>query len=106
MVYTFTLFWFNLLAGFSGQRMYDDWYHSMYNLIFTSMPVIAVGLLDQDVSKARSAGLSHDLVCAYTMYPRPLSFPATALQQPQAYAAACVWLATLQPCQSRLAGAL
>ncbi len=23
----------------------------MYNLIFTSMPVIAVGLLDQDVSK-------------------------------------------------------
>lgn len=55
VVYTFTLFWFNLLAGYSGQRMYDDWYHSMYNLIFTSMPVIAVGLLDQDVSKARSA---------------------------------------------------
>jgi hypothetical protein len=23
----------------------------MYNLIFTSLPVIAVGLLDQDVSK-------------------------------------------------------
>ena len=80
VVYTFTLFWFNLLAGFSGQRMYDDWYHSMYSLIFTSMPVIAVGLLDQDVSKARPAGPSDDLMCAtaWTVYHRPLSFPATA----------------------------
>jgi Phospholipid-translocating P-type ATPase C-terminal len=50
-VYTFTQFWFTLYAAYSGQRFYDDWYQSFYNLLFTSIPVIVVGLLDQDVSK-------------------------------------------------------
>lgn len=53
MTYTLTQFWFNLYASYSGQRLYDDWYQAFYNLLFTSLPVIVVGLLDQDVSKVR-----------------------------------------------------
>ena len=52
MTYTLTQFWFNLYALNSGQRLYDDWYQAFYNLLFTSLPVIVAGLLDQDVSKA------------------------------------------------------
>lgn len=51
MTYTLTQFWFNIYASYSGQRLYDDWYQAFYNLLFTSLPVIVVGLLDQDVSK-------------------------------------------------------
>lgn len=25
LLYTLTQFWFNLWAGYSGQRLYDDW---------------------------------------------------------------------------------
>jgi phospholipid-transporting ATPase len=81
MAYTLTQFWFNLYTAYSGQRFYDDWYQArgrmwcsicfryawcthlcqrpdvlvatqaFYNLLFTSLPVIVVGLFNQDVSK-------------------------------------------------------
>lgn len=50
-VFTLVQFWFNLYTAYSGQRFYDDWLQAFYNLLFTSLPVIALGLLDQDVSK-------------------------------------------------------
>ncbi|GBG85508.1 hypothetical protein CBR_g40147 [Chara braunii] len=53
---TFTLiqFWFNLFAGFSGQRFYDDWFQSLFNVMFTALPVIVVGIFDQDVDATRA----------------------------------------------------
>lgn len=45
-----TLFWFEAYASFSGQTAYNDWYMSFYNVFFTSLPVIALGVFDQDVS--------------------------------------------------------
>ncbi|XP_042500800.1 probable phospholipid-transporting ATPase 8 [Macadamia integrifolia] len=45
-----TLFWFEACASFSGQPAYNDWYMSTYNVFFTSLPVIALGVFDQDVS--------------------------------------------------------
>lgn len=45
-----TLFWFEAYASFSGQPAYNDWYMSFYNVFFTSLPVIALGVFDQDVS--------------------------------------------------------
>ncbi|KAK4263362.1 hypothetical protein QN277_028784 [Acacia crassicarpa] len=53
---TFTLiqFWFTFQTGFSGQRFYDDWFQSLYNVIFTALPVIMVGLFDKDVSASLS----------------------------------------------------
>ncbi|XP_008782426.2 putative phospholipid-transporting ATPase 9 isoform X2 [Phoenix dactylifera] len=45
-----TLFLFEAYASFSGQPAYNDWFMSFYNVFFTSLPVIALGVFDQDVS--------------------------------------------------------
>ncbi|XP_050271230.1 probable phospholipid-transporting ATPase 8 [Quercus robur] len=50
IAFGFTLFWFEAHASFSGQPAYNDWYLSFYNVFFTSLPVIALGVFDQDVS--------------------------------------------------------
>ncbi|KAA8542320.1 hypothetical protein F0562_023544 [Nyssa sinensis] len=50
IVFGFTLFYFEIYASFSGLAMYNDWYLSFYNVFFTSLPVIALGVFDQDVS--------------------------------------------------------
>ncbi|XP_022942468.1 phospholipid-transporting ATPase 3-like [Cucurbita moschata] len=54
LTFTLTQFWFTFQTGFSGQRFYDDWFQSLYNVIFTALPVIMVGLFDKDVSAALS----------------------------------------------------
>lgn len=51
---TLTQFWFNCFACFSGQKLYDDWYQTLFNMVFTSLPVIVIGLLDQDVPRAQA----------------------------------------------------
>uniref|UniRef100_A0A5B6Z7T4 Phospholipid-transporting ATPase n=1 Tax=Davidia involucrata TaxID=16924 RepID=A0A5B6Z7T4_DAVIN len=50
ITFGFTLFWFEAYASFSGKPAYNDWYMSFYNVLFTSLPVIALGVFDQDVS--------------------------------------------------------
>ncbi|KAM3399257.1 hypothetical protein ACQJBY_004573 [Aegilops geniculata] len=45
-----TLFLYESLSTFSGQTLYNDWSMSLYNVLFTSLPVIAMGVFDQDVS--------------------------------------------------------
>lgn len=47
LTFTLTQFWFTFQTGFSGQRFYDDWNQSLYNVIFTALPVIIVGLFDK-----------------------------------------------------------
>jgi hypothetical protein len=38
-------------VSFSGQQAYNDWFLSLYNVVFfNSLPVIALGVFDQDVS--------------------------------------------------------
>ncbi|KNA17746.1 hypothetical protein SOVF_076110 [Spinacia oleracea] len=54
LTFTLTQFWFTLQAGFSGQRYYDDWFQAFYNVFFTSLPVIMLGLFDKDVSASLS----------------------------------------------------
>ncbi|KAG2549151.1 hypothetical protein PVAP13_9KG173000 [Panicum virgatum] len=54
LTFTLTQFWFTFQTGFSGQRFYDDWNQSLYNVIFTALPVIIVGLFDKDVSASLS----------------------------------------------------
>ncbi|CAL5188826.1 unnamed protein product [Lathyrus oleraceus] len=54
LTFTLTQFWFNFQTGFSGQRFYDDWFQSLYNVFFTALPVIIVGLFDKDVSASLS----------------------------------------------------
>lgn len=50
IAFGFTLFFYEAYASFSGQAAYNDWYLSFYNVFFTSLPVIALGVFDQDVS--------------------------------------------------------
>lgn len=40
----------NAFTFFSGQPLYNDWYASFYNTLFTAIPICVVGVIDQDVS--------------------------------------------------------
>lgn len=42
-----TQFWFQVFNGFSGQILYEKWTISMYNLCFTSVPPLVIGLFDR-----------------------------------------------------------
>ncbi|XP_076863534.1 phospholipid-transporting ATPase ID isoform X3 [Brachyhypopomus gauderio] len=54
--FAFTLvhFWFGFLCGFSAQTVYDQWFITLFNIVYTSLPVLAVGLFDQDVNEQYS----------------------------------------------------
>ncbi|KAI9119687.1 hypothetical protein K1719_009076 [Acacia pycnantha] len=44
-----TIFYFEALTSFSGQSVYDDWYMILFNVVLTSLPVISLGVFEQDV---------------------------------------------------------
>ncbi|KAK7317742.1 hypothetical protein RJT34_02215 [Clitoria ternatea] len=50
ITFGFTLFLYEVYASFSGEPAYNDWFLSLYNVFFSSFPVIALGVFDQDVS--------------------------------------------------------
>lgn len=50
MLFTFPQFVSGFYSGFSGQSIYDDWYITLYNLVFTSIPVVVRAVLEQDVN--------------------------------------------------------
>ncbi|XP_075479097.1 putative phospholipid-transporting ATPase 4 [Primulina tabacum] len=50
IVFGLTLFYYNAFTGFSGQDLFDDWYMVMFNVLLTSLPVLSLGVLEQDVS--------------------------------------------------------
>jgi phospholipid-transporting ATPase len=49
-LFTIPQFYYAYYAGFSGQTLYDDWFVSLYNLIFTSAPLLFKALIEQDVN--------------------------------------------------------
>jgi len=51
LAFGLTLFMYNLHAAASGQVVYNDWLMSAFNIFFVAFPVIALGILDQDVSQ-------------------------------------------------------
>ncbi|KAM9323420.1 phospholipid-transporting ATPase IC isoform 2-T2 [Pholidichthys leucotaenia] len=48
--YTLVHFWYSFFNGYSSQVAYEDWFITLYNLLYSSLPVLLVGLLDQDVN--------------------------------------------------------
>ncbi|KAL3954884.1 hypothetical protein ACCO45_010447 [Purpureocillium lilacinum] len=50
MVWTFSIFWFEIFCDFDITYLFDYTYILMFNLFFTSVPVGIMGVLDQDVS--------------------------------------------------------
>jgi phospholipid-transporting ATPase len=91
----FTLFWYNAWAFFSGQPCYNDYMMSCFNVIFTSLPIIVVSILDQDVS----AAVSHHHPALYMQGQRNdyftwrviLYWVFNGLYQSIATFLACVW---------------
>ena len=49
-LFTLPQFFFAFYSGYSGQTIFDDWFVSLFNLIFTCLPLLFKALLDQDVN--------------------------------------------------------
>ncbi|KAF3768776.1 hypothetical protein M406DRAFT_62832 [Cryphonectria parasitica EP155] len=54
MIWTFSIFWYQVFCDFDITYIFEYSYIIMFNLFFTSVPVILMGVLDQDVSDAVS----------------------------------------------------
>lgn len=50
LTYGLTIFLYEARTSFSATPAYNDWFLSLYNVLFTSIPVITLGVFDQDVS--------------------------------------------------------
>ncbi|XP_025162528.1 probable phospholipid-transporting ATPase VA, partial [Harpegnathos saltator] len=61
--FVFLIFWFQLYCGFSGAVMMDQIYLMLYNLLFTSLPPLALGIYDR-------VATSHVLLSAPDLYKR------------------------------------
>lgn len=49
MLFTIPQFYFAFYCAFSAQSFFDDTYISLFNIVFTSVPLIIRALLQQDV---------------------------------------------------------
>lgn len=50
MLFTIPQFIAAFFCAYSGQTIFDDVYITLYNLIFTALPVIVRAVLEQDVN--------------------------------------------------------
>jgi magnesium-transporting ATPase (P-type) len=48
-VFTLMHFYYAFYNNFSGQTIYDDWYITLFNLIFTSLPLMIRAVFDHDI---------------------------------------------------------
>ncbi|NWR88228.1 AT8B3 ATPase, partial [Furnarius figulus] len=46
--------WFAFHSGFTAQPLFEGWFLALYNIFYTSYPVLSLGLLEQDVSAKKS----------------------------------------------------
>ncbi|KAI8921992.1 phospholipid-translocating P-type ATPase [Powellomyces hirtus] len=51
IIWVMVLFWFQFWCGFSSLSLYDPTYTLLYNVVFTALPVITLGIFDQDLSE-------------------------------------------------------
>ncbi|XP_045058203.2 phospholipid-transporting ATPase IK isoform X2 [Desmodus rotundus] len=49
--------WFAFYSGFTAQPLYEGWFLVLFNLLYTSLPVLYIGLFEQDVSAEQSLEL-------------------------------------------------
>lgn len=49
-MYANLLFWYQFFCGFSGSVMSNSWVLILFNLVFTSIPPLIYGVLDQDMA--------------------------------------------------------
>uniref|UniRef100_G1LEX7 Phospholipid-transporting ATPase n=1 Tax=Ailuropoda melanoleuca TaxID=9646 RepID=G1LEX7_AILME len=49
--------WFAFYSGFTAQPLYEGWFLAFFNLLYSTLPVLYIGLFEQDVSAERSLEL-------------------------------------------------
>ena len=49
MIVTIPQFFYGFLCAYSGQTIFDDWYITFYNMLFTALPLIIRAIFDQDL---------------------------------------------------------
>ncbi|KAG0239908.1 hypothetical protein B0O80DRAFT_491333 [Mortierella sp. GBAus27b] len=54
VVWTLTIFWFQFFSGFTALLLFDYTFVVLYNLVFTSLPIMFMGAFDQDVDAKTS----------------------------------------------------
>ena len=54
MVFTLPQFMYAYINGYSGQTVYDDYYITCYNMVFTAWPLMAKALFDQDINPGKT----------------------------------------------------
>ncbi|KAG0256950.1 hypothetical protein DFQ27_005390 [Actinomortierella ambigua] len=54
IVWTLTIFWFQFFCGFTALQLFDYTFIILYNLVFTSLPIMFMGAFDQDVDAETS----------------------------------------------------
>jgi phospholipid-transporting ATPase len=50
MLFTLPQFYLAFYNGYSAQTIFDDWYVTLYNLVFTSIPLLIRAVFEQDVN--------------------------------------------------------
>jgi len=49
VVFNLPVYFYSISAGWSGQSMYEPWSMTVFNVVFTALPIMFFALLDQDV---------------------------------------------------------
>ncbi|XP_055409476.1 LOW QUALITY PROTEIN: phospholipid-transporting ATPase IK [Bubalus kerabau] len=49
--------WFAFYSGFTAQPLYEGWFLALFNLLYSTLPVLYIGLFEQDVSAEQSLEL-------------------------------------------------
>ncbi|XP_058138140.1 phospholipid-transporting ATPase IK [Dasypus novemcinctus] len=49
--------WFAFYSGFTAQPLYEAWFLALFNLLYATLPVLYIGLFEQDVSAEKSLEL-------------------------------------------------
>ncbi|XP_036027102.1 phospholipid-transporting ATPase IK [Onychomys torridus] len=46
--------WFSLFNGFTAQPLYEGWFLALFNLMYSTLPVLYIGLFEQDMTAEKS----------------------------------------------------
>ena len=49
--YTSTQLWWALFCAFSGQTLFNEWVIASFNIVFTGLPPIVLGVFERDASE-------------------------------------------------------
>ena len=77
-VFTFPQFMFAFICGFSAQTIFDDYYITFYNMVFTALPLMVKAVFEQDINyKPNLDHFRYFFPALYYVGQRSLIFSAT-----------------------------